>query len=61
MVPYDPQLVLSRVNRSADAVPTAAMSVPTVWRFWETLPLPRLPAAVWRSFTEACSASIWGW
>ena len=57
----DPQLVLSSVNRSVEAVPTAAMSVPTVVRFCPTLPLPRLPASVCNCLTDACTASTCGW
>ena len=42
----DPQVSSSWVNRSAEVVPTVAMAVPTVCRFWDNLPLPKLPTAV---------------
>jgi hypothetical protein len=55
-----PQVAFSWVNRSAAAVPTAAMSVPTVCRFLVTSPLPRSPTAVSRLCIDVCMALTCG-
>jgi hypothetical protein len=45
---------------AAKDVPTFVMAEPTASRFFETWPLPILPAAVSTCWTEASRASTWG-
>jgi hypothetical protein len=56
----DPQAALSWVNRSAAAVPVAAIAVPTACMFCVTLPVPRLPTAVCKASSDDCMAVTCG-
>ena len=56
----EPHAVFSWVNRSAAAVPVAAMAAATAVRPLAALPLPRAPTAVSNCCTDDCRAVICG-